>query len=491
MESENAERMLVGLAIGRPCTTVAVDLEGRDFRAYRLGILWDLVARLYREGRIPGDDFATEAVALAVRADERARRDLEGFSWDRLPEEVPSLETNPEYYASQIRENQAARELDVRLSEIRERRKEGARPEDLADELDELATFARKGGARVSLDLDAPRVGAMLEGVRNDLVARARGEARPFPLPEKWRETARELGGGLWPGWSYVLVGSTGAGKSQWALQVALEVARKENPVLYIGLELDRAGLVARLLGLMARRKWSTLYMGEEEAPGYGEHLGDATKRLFDTHGPELEALPLHLEVGPPFGWDYTRLYPLALALKRHYQRPPLVILDYLQLVTSPKGAREDVRERVGKVAYEARRVARDAGAAVLVLSSVARANYAALTGGKGKKGDNQPEPAGTGDPGRFVGMGKESGETEYAADAVLALARERWDEEGSPLWLALAKRRARPSGAKSGWVQYEFNGGWFDETGKVKADPSPLKALAEGPALKSDRFTG
>jgi replicative DNA helicase len=83
-------------------------------------------------------------------------------------------------------------------------------------------------------------------------------------------------------------------------------------------------------------------------------------------------------------------------------------------------------------VSYVARTIARDLGAAVLVLSSTARANYAELV--------NDP----TKDPGDLVGLGKESGEIEYAADGVVVLAR--GDKPGARV-LVVSKNRHGPLG--------------------------------------------
>jgi predicted ATP-dependent serine protease len=66
---------------------------------------------------------------------------------------------------------------------------------------------------------------------------RARGEEKPVPVP--WPSVAREIGGGLWPG-CHVLVGNTGTGKTQFALQLALHAAEQGVPVRYVGFDLDQ-----------------------------------------------------------------------------------------------------------------------------------------------------------------------------------------------------------------------------------------------------------
>ena len=125
-----------------------------------------------------------------------------------------------------------------------------------------------------------------------------------------------------------------------------------------------------------------------------------------------------------------------------------MVVLDFLQLVQSPDEERQDLRECIGRASYAGRQAARDHEAVVVLISSTARQNYDAVNkiGRLGKS--NFPVKW----PGTLVGLGKESGETEYSADCVLALVRDRsvgqLDYAGrkwSWLWLAVAKLRAGP----------------------------------------------
>jgi replicative DNA helicase len=306
---------------------------------------------------------------------------------------------------------------------------------------------------------------------------RRAGEEKPVPLP--WSRVSEELHGGLWPG-CWILVGGTGVGKSQWAFEVAYNAAvRHAVPVVYVGLELDETGLVARLaaLGMHGRTypdrvPWSGLYLGR----GTPDPL-----RWFDGPGvgadvlAELDAAPFYLETGDArggaSGWSYREIARLAEDLRAaHPDGPALLVVDFLQLVGSDPtaGHREDLRERIGNAAYAARMAARKHNISVLLLSATARGYYS-LFAGKGAKAENIPD-LGSGDSSRFLGTGKESGETEYAADGVLALCRGPWPKGAAPpdVWLAVAKARTG-RGPHAGWCCYGFDGTTFTEK-----DPPP-----------------
>jgi replicative DNA helicase len=329
------------------------------------------------------------------------------------------------------------------------------------DSAEAHAEAAKRQEARKAFDTRAPLLGSFLGDAVAAMERRATGAEKPLPIPHL-PSVAEALCGGLWPG-MHVLVGNTGSGKSQFALQLSYEAAKQGAPVLYIGLELGRTDLAARMLGLASGKRWSRLYLGED--------LGEL-REIAATHGPELERLPWRLEVAPPYGWSYRELEPRVRALVEHYgesQYPPLVVLDFAQLVASPKDEpTEAVRERIQKAAYAGRAVARECGAAVLMVSSTARANYGKLWGavdtGSNGKPQSGAKPAWGAPAYLVVGMGKESGEVEYSADSVLVLASEP-RKDGAPftrVHLAVAKQRFGPST----WVHgLRFDGGRFKES--------------------------
>lgn len=309
---------------------------------------------------------------------------------------------------------------------------------------------------------------------------RRTGAERPIHLP--WPSVAAQLGGGLWPG-MHVLVSGTGVGKTTLALQMALEAAEQGTPVAYVGLELDELQIALRLVGEKARVSWSKLYLGKGNLRDHGAAIDAAAA---------LERLPIYLETGKPGGWPASELGELVESMRaRHPEQvrdeatgelrdvpgslPMLVVLDFLQIIGGEPGERRELRERIGAAAYMARDVARRFNCAVLLISSAARNHYGVLAGDihdAGLRSETtselrdgqmiQEERRFIAAPDLLIGLGKEAGEIEYAADSVnVAVRMPGKGPDGSKLvMLATPKLRA---GAPS-WTTLRFNGVRFAE---------------------------
>jgi hypothetical protein len=229
-----------------------------------------------------------------------------------------------------------------------------------------------------------------------------------------------------------------------------------------VALELGSAEIAARLLAITMAEKegrapmWSDLYLGKD---------AEGARRAREQYAEDLVGLPLRIEEADAGKWTAADLSHRVGALRRsfdpafstRFDRDPLVILDYLQLV-GPEEERQDLRECIRTAAIKARNVARH-GATVLLLSSVSRENAKLLRPPTGKDAD-KVEPLGTGDPSRLVGLGKESGEIEFSADTVLSLGTEAFNPRGTTCHLAAAKVRA----GLPAWVRLTFNGSSFSE---------------------------
>lgn len=362
-------------------------------------------------------------------------------------------------------------------------------PDDNADLLSDTVPMPDPAAAALAPKL----LGAVLPGAIEALRRRATGEDKPIKLPN-WPNFAATMGGGLWPG-LHIVTGGTGTGKSQFALQLALQAAKNGVPTRYVGLELDDLGLVARLLCMAAGDDagiwWSSLYTGN----GGGTQGDGNLQRLVGEYKAELSSLPLYLDTDQgPHGWSYDQIGPAVEQLRAAHPeasgRPVLLVVDFLQLLGGEFS--QDIRERIGHAAYQARQAARTHNAVILVLSSTARANYGAL-GGLVLNGEGKPKTP----PADLVGMGKESGDIEYAADSALVMARATgdcddkghvWGDDPGAVWIAAAKLR---TGA-SKWCRLVEHNGWFSEGdphGKINpGKPTKAPAAAKPPSADNGR---
>jgi len=338
-------------------------------------------------------------------------------------------------------------------------------------------TAAELRSAQVrALDEAAPPASKLALDALARMWRRAEGVEAPAATP--WPRLNAALGGGLWPG-LHVLVGNTGSGKTQFALEIALHAARDGMPVLYVSLEGQVHQFTARQFSLLLSMlqpdvpapTWSDLSRGKDRA---------GLERAENVAGPALVTMPwFRVESGIGNAWNAAHLADRAEAMAYAHAdthgepRRPLVILDYLQLVgPTPDAQRDDLRERIRSAAIEAQNVARS-GATVLVLSSVAR-SAEGLLAPSSRRQEQGTDPVGEGDPTRLVGLGKEAGEIEFSADTVLALAREEFTPGATPVHLAIAKQREGPPA----WVHFTFNGQRFVER-LPRTGPSPVSSLA------------
>jgi len=233
---------------------------------------------------------------------------------------------------------------------------------------------------------------------------------------------------------------------------------------VYVGLELDETQIALRLAGERVRVPRSKLYTGKASSV-------DRARVVAERQA--LASLPFYVEPGSPTGWPPSRLQSIAAELRKsHPVGPMLFVVDFLQLIGNEPGERIDLRERIGRAAYVARDLARNYKATILLVSSVARDKYAQVSGYDAL---NQAGLAGDEargllierfmfKPDAIVGMGKESGEIEYAADSVtvaVSLPREIQDQPKQVVFATAKLRAGQPS-----WCALAFDGHRFSDVG-------------------------
>jgi replicative DNA helicase len=183
------------------------------------------------------------------------------------------------------------------------------------------------------------------------------GEVPGDTVPTGFPSIDRLLGGGLRRRDLVVLGGDVGSGKSALALGLALRVAQRGTGVALYSGEMDEERLMERALAIEGRVAIDELRgakLNDQARAG----VGAAAVRLRDL---PLTALPL---AAPDFEGVAERLDPLrALGL---------VVVDYLQLVPSPRGvARSTQDEDLALVLQRLKALALERQVALLVVSQL------------------------------------------------------------------------------------------------------------------------
>lgn len=251
---------------------------------------------------------------------------------------------------------------------------------------------------------------------------RRTGQERPVTTP--WPQLNETLGGGFWPG-AHFLVAGTGVGKSQLTFQLVTHAAEEDVPCGLIALELDEMGLAIRIASEKAGVSWSKVYNGKASNEDMAKLRAIA---------PEIAKLKIRTDFGQAMGWSVDRLELMAKTLRKQKPNGPIcIVLDFIQLVSQmkkdPHEKTLDLRERIGQAGYQAVNAAKTYDAAVILISSTARNNYGSLTTKLDKAGlgleyrEGKPRRA-VFFPDNLIGLGKESGELEFAASSLHVLLR-------------------------------------------------------------------
>lgn len=214
--------------------------------------------------------------------------------------------------------------------------------------------------------------------------------------------------GGLYPG-LYVLAAVTSLGKTTFSLQLADQLAAAGNDVIFFSLEQSRLEMASKSLARKVAQSMEkkdraaaitslTIRAGVSSAG-----LKEAAEAYQKEIGPRLSIIEGNFSLNVKGIERYVTDY-IAKTGKR-----PVVFIDYLQILQGMGPAAQQAKDRVDETVTALKRMARNAGITVFVISSVNRANYLR--------------------PIAFESL-KESGGIEYTADVVLGLQLERVEED-------------------------------------------------------------
>lgn len=298
------------------------------------------------------------------------------------------------------------------LAVRRRLRAAGVRAQQIASSLD-LSVEEAIEAARAEID-DSSRSVAELHMVGDELGRSiARLDEPDTATPTPWRDL-NQLIGGLRPGGLYIIGARPGVGKSLMASDLARECA-KSGGVAFSSLEMSREEVHDRMMAATASVPYARFVTRSLEAADI-DRLG--------RHVEALESLPISIDDRPAITITDIRSHARTLA-----RRGPLaaVIVDYLQLMASPKGDRRPRHEVVGDFSRSLKILARELNVPVVALSQLNRGSTA--------RADQRPTMADL----------RESGSLEQDANVVLLLHVE--EDDPTIMHVAVAKNRAGGTG--------------------------------------------
>lgn len=228
---------------------------------------------------------------------------------------------------------------------------------------------------------------------------------------------------GLQPGDMIVLAARPSMGKTSLAINIAEHVALDEGlPVAVFSMEMGAAQLAVRIVGSIGRIDQGHLRTGkltDEEWP----RLTEAIEKL--------RTVSLHIDETP--GLSSSELRANARRLARQYGRLGLIVVDYLQLMSTSSSGDENRATAVGEISRGLKMLAKELKCPVIALSQLSR--------GVESRTDKRP----------MMSDLRESGAIEQDADIIMFIYRDDYynkeSKEPGVAEVIISKHRNGPTG--------------------------------------------
>lgn len=261
-------------------------------------------------------------------------------------------------------------------------------------------------------------------------------EQKPSYIPTPWYDL-NQLIEGVADGRMYVIAAETGGGKTVMAVQLARALA-ESRPVLYVSLEMGREEIAGRITAQTAQ-----VFLGSLNR----HQLGKTEWSQVGTHRHQIERLPLEI-VSSDSVSTIPQLKAKVRAMARRTKRNPVVVIDYLQLLTSHERV-ENRQQEVAGFSRALKRAARQWNVPVIALSQFRR----------GQAGQKRQAPT--------MHDLRESGQIANDADVILLLDRGTSKTVKDELKVIVAKNRQ----GQTGEVTLVFQGQFSRVLSRYQAD--------------------
>jgi replicative DNA helicase len=375
--------------------------------------VYDSILDLYGRGE-PAD-----AVTVAAELDRRGLlRRIGGAPYlHTLISTVPTA-ANAGYYAGIVAEKALLRRLveaGTRVVQYGYAGAEGADVNEIVDRAQaEIYDVTERRTAEDFLPLEV-----LLQPTMDEIDAIASQGGISKGVPTGFTELD-ELTNGLHPGQMIVVAARPGMGKSTLGLDFMRSCSIKHRlPSIVFSLEMSKSEIVMRLLSAEAKIKLADMRSGR---------MTDDDWTRLARRMSEISEAPLYIDDSP----NLTMMEIRAKARRLHQKAGlRLIVLDYLQLMTSGKKV-ESRQQEVSEFSRQIKLLAKELEVPVVAMSQLNR--------GPEQRTDKKPMLADL----------RESGSIEQDADMVILLHRpdafETDDPRGGEADLIVAKHRAGPT---------------------------------------------
>lgn len=328
-----------------------------------------------------------------------------------LANAVPTAE-NVIHYVRLVKEKSTLRRLIAACAEIQSR----AYGEfgDYGEFLDEAERLVFQVAQQTRRDV-SHAVGELMGQVLESIAARARERKSVTGVPTGFSKFD-EMTSGLQPENLIVVAARPGAGKTSWAVNVAVNAALQHRiPVCIFSLEMSNQELMERMLASEARIDSSRLRKGSIEFRDWKEKIYPASSKFLqapiqidDSAAPsllEIRAKARRFRHDPRYFPDRPTVEDGAAARR---PAPGLIVIDYLQLARGAGGRRDDTREReIAEISRGLKALAKDLQIPILAVSQLNRSLE--------KRDDKRPQLSDL----------RESGAIEQDADLIVFIHRD------------------------------------------------------------------
>ena len=409
--SVEAEQAVLGSMLISPACVPSVieQLKPEDFYVETNRLIFDTISQMFTDGR-PIDPVTVLDEMKFAGHKTHANRDY----FMQLIETTPSA-ANVLEYTGIVRGKSMLRELQLASSEIIDlTRKEEEDPQTIAD-LAEQKIYAVRQGREVK---GFASINEAIREVYDQLDELAANPGKLPGLPTGFSMLDQYIGG-LNKSDLSLMAARPGMGKTAIALNMALHAARKSGKTVVIfQLEMSKSQLATRLLSSEALVDSKKLRMGNLNDDDW-QRMAGATDLL--------QRLPILIDEN-----SGITVPEMKAKCRRLGKDLGLIVIDYLQLMHSPKHSDNRVQE-VAEISRSLKIMAKELQVPVLCCSQLSR----------GPEGRSDKRP--------MLSDLRESGSIEQDADIVLFIYRDDYynneSEKKNAAELIVAKNRHGETG--------------------------------------------